>query len=290
MPEGFSTNPRGSVQSFRVRKRLNHGPLPWGEDTMRVAFAEWPDGLLPSGTEWENFAETIQDVKPDLLVTDQLPFGSWLAGTPRFDRGAAGDSVALHAEGVQALASLHLPAVVTSRPAWFGDRLVNEAVVIEGEVVRFLHRKQILPDQEGWREKAWYEPGREGFLTADVLGVRVGVLLCTELMFTERARQYGAAGAELIVVPRSTPEGAPCAPAALMAAVVSGSYVVSSSRVGQTGHGPEFGGRGFAYAPDGSPMAVTSPESTLRVVDIDPGASRRQKCRYPCYLIDPSAA
>jgi N-carbamoylputrescine amidase len=257
---------------------------------MRVAFAEWPDGLTPSGTEWEDFTQAIQDAEPDLLVTDQLPFGPWLAGSPRYDRDAATASVAAHAEGLQALASLHLPSVVTSRPVWFGDKLVNEAVVIEGEVVRFLHRKQVLPDQEGWREKTWFEPGREGFLTADVLGVRVGVLLCTELMFTERARQYGVAGAELIVVPRSTPEEAPCQPAALMAAIVSGSYVISSSRVGQVGHGPEFGGRGFAYGPDGSLLAVTSPERTLHVVEIDPGVSRRQKCRYPCYLTDSSAA
>ncbi len=232
----------------------------------------------------------MQAAEPDLLVTDQLPFRCWLAGAPRFDRNAAAASVELHAEGLDALASLHVPAVVTSRPVWSGDRLVNEGVVIEGDVVRFLHRKQILPDQEGWRESTWYEPGREGFRTADVLGVRIGLLLCTEIMFTERARQYGAAGAELIVVPRSTPAGAPCEPAALMAALVSGCYVISSSRVGQIGHGPEFGGRGFAYAPDGTLLAATSPERPLRVLEIDPGLSRRQKCRYPCYLTDPIPA
>ena len=257
---------------------------------MRVAFAEWPDGFMPSGPAWDALADTIEDAEPDLLVTDQLPFGPWLAASPRYDRVAAGNSVALHAEGIEALAALELPAVVTSRPVWSGDRLVNEGVVIEGDVVRFLHRKQILPDQEGWREKTWFDPGREGFFTADVLGVRLGVLLCTELMFTERARQYGAAGAELIVVPRSTPEGAPCQPAAAMASIVSGCYVVSSSRVGQNGYGPEFGGRGFAYGPDGTLLAETSRAKTLHVIDIDPAVSRRQKCRYPCYLTDPHAA
>ena len=257
---------------------------------MRVAFAEWPDGLLPSGPAWDGLAKALRDAEPDLLVTDQLPFGSWLAASPRYVRGAAEASIALHAEGLEALAALDIPAVVTSRPAWLGDRLVNEGVVIEGDVVRFLHRKQVLPDQEGWRERTWYDPGREGFFTADILGVRVGTLLCTEIMFTERARQYGAAGAELIVVPRSTPAGAPCQPAAVMAAIVSGAYVISSSRVGQSGHGPEFGGRGFAYAPDGSLLAETSPERTICVIEIDAGVARRQKCRYPCYLTDPLPA
>jgi N-carbamoylputrescine amidase len=235
-------------------------------------------------------AAQVQSVEPDLLVTDQLPFGPWLAASPRYDRDAAEASVALHAQGLQALASLDLPAVITSRPVWSGDHLLNEGIVIEGDNVRFLHRKHVLPNQEGWRETQWYQPGREGFQTADVLGVRIGVLLCTELMFTERARQYGAAGAELIVVPRSTPEVSPCQPAAAMAAIVSGSYVVSSSRVGRAGDGPDFGGRGFAFAPDGTLLATTSPERTLQVVEIDTAVSRRQKCRYPCYLAEPAIA
>jgi N-carbamoylputrescine amidase len=256
---------------------------------LRVAFAEWPDGLMPSGPLWDAIASEVQAAQPDLLVTDQLPFGPWLAGSPRFNREAANASVELHREGLQALASLDLPAVITSRPVWSGERLVNECVAIEGDSVRFLHRKQVLPDQEGWRETAWFEPGREGFLTADVLGVRVGVLLCTELMFNEKARLYGAAGAELIAVPRATPEGSPCQVAAAMASIVSGSYVVSSCRVGRIGDGPDFGGLGFAYGPEGALLATTAPGRSVCVIEIDAAVSRRQKSRYPCYLEEPQA-
>lgn len=255
---------------------------------MRVAFAEWPDDLPPTGPAWERIAAAIELAEPDLLVTDQLPFGPWLAAAPRFDRAAAEASIALHAEGLRALASLDVPAVVTTRPVWSEEGLVNEGVVIEGDRVRFLHRKHVLPDQEGWREGRWYQAGREGFLTADVLGVRLGMLICTELMFNEWARHYGAQGAELIVVPRATPAGSPCEVAAAMAAIISGSYVISSSRVGQTGNGPEFGGRGFAFGPDGQLLAATSPEAALRVVEIDTALARRQKRRYPCYLAEPA--
>lgn len=251
---------------------------------MRVGFAEWPDGLMPDGAGWDRLAAAIGLAEPDLLITDQLPFGPWLAATRRFNHGAAVGSVELHAEGLQALAALNIPAVVTSRPVWNEGALVNEGIVIEGGQVRFLHRKHVLPDQEGWRERSWFQPGDEGFLTADVLGVRLGMLICTELMFSEKAREYGHAGAELIVVPRATPADAPCEIAAAMAAVVSGCYVVSSSRVGRAADGPDFGGRGFAFAPDGTLLAATSPGAPVQVVEIDTSLARQQKCAYPCYL------
>ncbi|MBS9478049.1 carbon-nitrogen hydrolase family protein [Ancylobacter sp. VKM B-3255] len=149
-----------------------------------------------------------------------------------------------------------------------------------------MHRKLVLPDQEGWRERTWFRPGRGGPLLADVLGIRVGVLLCTELMFNEMARHLGGDGAELIVVPRATDAPSPCMTAGAMAAIVSGSYVVSSNRVGRAGNNPEFGGPGFAFAPDGALMATTSADENIVVVEIDARAARRQKCRYPCYLAE----
>jgi N-carbamoylputrescine amidase len=58
-----------------------------------------------------------------------------------------------------------------------------------------------------------------------VLGVRVGVLLCTEAMFNERARAYGREGAELIVIPRASGRDIePWKIAGAMASLVSGAY------------------------------------------------------------------
>jgi N-carbamoylputrescine amidase len=71
-----------------------------------------------------------------------------------------------------------------------------------------------------------------------------------------------------------------------MAAIVSGSYVISSNRVGRSAHSPDFGGHGFAYAPDGSLLAETSAERSLLAIDLDPATARRQKSEYPCYVID----
>jgi N-carbamoylputrescine amidase len=72
-----------------------------------------------------------------------------------------------------------------------------------------------------------------------------------------------------------------------MAAIVSGSYVVSSNRVGRAQDEVTFGGGGFAYRPDGSLLAVTSADQPLMVIDVEPGLSARQRATYPCYVVDP---
>jgi len=71
-------------------------------------------------------------------------------------------------------------------------------------------------------------------------------------MFNERVRQYGQQGADLIAVPRATAESVDRWRSACgMAAVVSGSYVASSNRVGRQGNSPSFGGLGLGYMPGG---------------------------------------
>ncbi len=80
-------------------------------------------------------------------------------------------------------------------------------------------------------------------------------------MYNEWARSYGRQGAHLIVVPRASEQSFECRKtAAAMAAIVSGCYVVSSNRVGISGSELEFGGKGFAFAPDGSPEHKASPD------------------------------
>ena len=242
---------------------------------VKCAFVEWPEGLEPAGQQW------------DILITNEMPFGTWIASARQFDEDTARRSIAIHEQGLAALRALGVPAVISSRPVPRAGKLANEAFVIDGDQIRTLHRKQFFPEEEGWYEATWYGGDGSGFVVNDVAGVKVGVLLCTELMFNEHARHYGRVGAELIVVPRATElSHEKWETAASMAAIVSGSYVLSSNRVGKTADSPAFGGRGLAFAPDGSRLAQTSTENPLAIVEIDPALSRRQKAEYPCYVAE----
>ncbi len=46
---------------------------------MRVAFVEWPEGLSTTDRKWSELKESIIAQRPDILLTNEMPFGPWLA-------------------------------------------------------------------------------------------------------------------------------------------------------------------------------------------------------------------
>jgi N-carbamoylputrescine amidase len=252
---------------------------------VRVAFVEWPEALATGGMQWDKLKDSVTAARPDVLVTNELPFGPWLADSSAFSEDAAHLSLRAHEKGLEGLIDLNLPAVISSRPVWNGRRLANEAFVLENGVARPLHRKQYFPNEPGWFESEWYVGDSSGFGVAEMLGIKIGVLLCTEAMFNERARAYGKRRASLIVIPRAS--GADIESwkiAGAMASLVSGAYVVSSNRIGRSRGGTHFGGGGFAYAPQGRLLAVTVPASPVQTMDLDPNMPASAQRAYPCYV------
>ena len=246
---------------------------------------EWLEGLSPEGATWSELERSIAAAHPDILVTNELPFGPWIAEGPTFSGAEANLSIRSHEKGLKGLIDLGVRAVISSRPVRKGSRLANEAFVLEDGAVRPLHRKQYFPNEPGWFESEWYAGDRSGFEVAEILGIRVGVLLCTDAMFNERARAYGKQGASLIAIPRASgTDVEPWKLAGAMASLVSGAYVVSSNRAGPAAGGTVFGGGGFAYAPGGKLLAVTSPTHSVQTFELDPGLAAAAQREYPCYV------
>ena len=252
---------------------------------LRVAFVEWAENLATGSAQWDEVKSSVAAARPDLLVTNELPFGPWLAESDVFSREDAQLSVRAHAQGLQGLIDLNVPAVISSRPVWHGQRLANEAFSLERGVARVLHRKQYFPNERGWYESVWYAGDGSGFTVAEVLEINVGVLLCTDAMFNEHARAYGKQKASLIVIPRATGKGTDSwKVAGAMAALVSGAYVVSSNRIGRAVGGTQFGGGGFAYAPQGRLLAATAPYCPVQTFELNPEMPASAQRDYPCYV------
>ena len=252
---------------------------------LRIAFVEWPEALSTGDTQWSELKKSVTAVRPDILITNELPFGPWLADSAVFSEGEAHLSLRAHGKGLEGLIDFDLPAVISSRPVWNGKRLANEAFVLENGTVRSLHRKQYFPNEPGWFESEWYAGDGSGFGVAELLGIKVGVLLCTEAMFNERARAYGKREASLVVIPRASGVDIESWKiAGAMASLVSGAYVVSSNRVGRSKGGTHFGGGGFAYAPHGRLLAVTAPANPVQTLELDPRLPTFAQRAYPCYV------
>jgi N-carbamoylputrescine amidase len=253
--------------------------------SLRVAFVEWPEALTTDDSQWSLLRYSVVAAHPDILVTNELPFGPWLAESAAFSEHQAALSVGAHEKGLAGLADLGVPAVISSRPVWNGKRLANEAFVLEKGTVRPLHRKQYFPNEPGWFETEWYARESSGFCVAEILGIKVGVLLCTEAMFNEYARTYGKQEASLIVIPRASGVDIKSWKiAGAMTALVSGAYVVSSNRVGRAQGGTRFGGGGFAFAPRGRLFTTTTRANSLQILDFDPRMCRFAQRAYPCYV------
>jgi len=252
---------------------------------LRITFVEWPEALSADHPMWSGLKCSITAMHPDILITNELPFGPWIAETSVFSEDEARLSLRAHEEGLEGLIDLDLPAVISSRPIWTGKRLANEAFVLQNQAVRPLHRKQYFPNEPGWFEGEWYVGDGSGFDTAEVMGIQIGVLLCTDAMFNERARTYGKQEASLIVIPRAS--GVDLEPwkiAGAMASLVSGAYVVSSNRVGTGRGGTRFGGGGYAYGPHGRLLAVTASTHPVQVFELDPAIAKSAQSEYPCYV------
>lgn len=252
---------------------------------LRIAFVEWPEGLSTDHPQWTNLKSSITAARPDILVTNELPFGPWIAESSMFSEDDARLSIREHEKGLEGLIDLDLPAIISSRPVWIGKRLANEAFVVENRAVRALHRKQYFPNEPGWFESEWYAGDDSGFEVAEVLGIKVGVLLCTDAMFNERARAYGRQKASLIVIPRASGTDLESWKiAGAMASLVSGAYVVSSNRVGRGKGGTQFGGGGYAYAPHARLLAVTDATRSVQILELDPTMPESAQREYPCYV------
>jgi N-carbamoylputrescine amidase len=251
---------------------------------LKVGVCQLPDGLLPDHPAWQEFASCVAAERPTMVLLNEMPFGAWIAREETFREESAQASLAAHEEGLHAIRKLPT-AVIGSRPIRGDRKLVNEAFLLADGAYVPIHHKQYFPQEPGFFEDTWFSATQSGFDVTEYDGVRIGVLLCTELMFTEWARHYRRQGAHIIVAPRAS--GASMRhwhASARMAAIVSGCYVLSSNRISNAGSAPSFGGKGLIYSPIGNLLGMTSAAHPLLCVDIDPALVADAQQKYPCYV------
>lgn len=252
---------------------------------MKISVCQLPDEISPGDLAWKRFARRIEREQPDVALLNEMPFGPWVARENVFDDYLAAISIDAHESNLTTLAEL-VTAVISSRPVKSMGRLANEAFLLADGEYQAAHHKHYFPQEPGFFENTWFAAGRPGFDAIEYRGVRFGVLLCTELMFTEWARHYRRQGAHVILCPRAsgTSMGTWDA-AARMAAIASGCYVLSSNRVSRAlGSVPRFGGRGFAYSPTGELICETTEALPLLCVEIDKALVAEAQRNFPCYV------
>ena len=256
---------------------------------MRLAVCEAPAAMAAGDAGWARLADSIKSLQLDLLLLNEMPFGSWVSvGDER--KPEVLDAVQQqHRQGLSHLSELCVPTVLGTYPTNDGHLSVNKAFVwTAASGQKPVHTKQFFPNEGGFFEARWFDRGEMRFEVANAGGLRVGFLICTDVMFNEWARYYGRNGAHVIAVPRATPVGSEerwktmCS----AAAIVSGCYVASSNRAGIDESGLEFAGKGWIFGPSGQMIVETSPEEPVVCAELDLSLVQNAQGEYPCYVED----
>lgn len=240
---------------------------------------------------WPILAAHARAHHSDLVLLPEMAFYPWPFGRRHFDQATWEAAEAAHESWLPRLSELAPAVVAGSRPVTRNGERYNEGFLWSVEHgYSATHDKYYLPDEAGFWEASWYKRGDGRFEVAPLQEAdgapATGFLICTELWFLERARAYGQAGATLLLVPRATEKRTvdKWLAAGRVAAMVAGTYALSSNHYHDHDEPFALGGQGWAIDPEGDVLALTSPSRPFASVEIDLSRAVQARTTYPRYV------
>jgi predicted amidohydrolase len=257
---------------------------------MKATVCELPNEAGPLEGAWAKLCAHVKGQGSDFVLLPEMPFFRWLAQTQNVSSEQWEASVGVHNGWMERFSDLAPATVVSTRPTIAQGIRHNVGYVWEPERGRTdVHAKVYLPNEPGYWEAAWYRRGTKAFEGHETTHGKIGFLICTELWFTQHARQYGKQGVQLLVCPRVTPRStaAKWITGGQVAAVISGAYCLSSNLVGKTSQGGDFAGVGWIIEPEeGQVLGLTSPDQPFLTLELDLSIADGAKHTYPRYVLD----
>ncbi len=255
---------------------------------MKVTVCQWNPDPSTLDDAIAGLKEHIRENGSDFVLVPEMSFSGWLAASPNANEADWKKAVADHDARIADLAGLGAKAVMGTRPIINeqGSRRNQAYVWSQEDGVAGFHDKYYLPDEEDYWEHSWYDRGEKRFDSARLLGMRLGVQICTEMWFFEWARHYAASRVDLLCVPRATPHGSvdKWLAGGQAAAVCSGAYCLSSNLWAPKGEGPSMGGLAWIIDPEGNVLTKTDEHNPFATAEIDLDFARASKKTYPRYV------
>ena len=217
----------------------------------------------------------------DLLIFPEMFLTGYNIGDAVFELAEPADGPS--AAAVEAIARESGVSILYGYPERRGQRVFNSARLIHsarGAIANY--RKTHL---YGTEEKRLFVPG-DDLVTADLDGLKVGILICYDVEFPEAVRALALAGAELIAVPTALIEpfdivSRTLVPARAFENQVCVAYAGMCGREGDLG----YCGLSCIVGPDGRDLARADAGPALLAADIDPAGITTGRKTNP-YLSD----
>ena len=255
---------------------------------MKATVCELPNNWTDSDKYWNLLIQHLEQEQSDLLVLPEMPFFKWVTRYSDVNPDLWEQAVKAHDAWINRLNELPVELIIASKPAIENNQFLNKGFVFTHDKgIIFVHDKYYLPDEPGYYEASWYEKGNGVFNIINIGNLKIGFLICTEIWFTERARQYLKQDVDIIVCPRATPESKVdiWVTGGKAAAIVSGAFCLSSNYNGPNTQEENFGGTGWIIEPErGEVLGTTSLNQEFLTIDIDINDAKNAKTTYPRYV------
>ncbi len=257
---------------------------------MKATVCELPNNWTDSDKYWNLLIQHLEQEQSDLLVLPEMPFSKWVTRYSDVNPDIWEQAVKAHDAWINRLNELPVELIIASKPAIENNQFLNKGFVFTHDKgIIFVHDKYYLPDEPGYYEASWYEKGNGIFDIINIDNLKIGFLICTEIWFTERARQYLKQDVDIIVCPRATPESKVdiWVTGGKAAAIVSGAFCLSSNYNGPNTQEENFGGTGWIIEPErGEVLGTTSLNQEFLTIDIDINDAKNAKTTYPRYVTE----
>jgi N-carbamoylputrescine amidase len=256
---------------------------------MKVTVCELPNEPAALELAWKKLCEHVKERSSEFVLLPEMGFYRWLPHTQDVRPEEWALSVQAHRDWMDRLQDLAPATVASTRPLVDQSMRQNVGYVWDPERgPTDVHTKYYLPDEPGFWEATWYSRGNKEFDSFQTAKAKIGFQICTEIWFTQHAREYGKQGVQLLVCPRATPTETESkwVTGGQVASVVSGSFCLSSNLAGTTAEGCDFAGVGWITEPEGQVLGLTSPNQPFLTLDLDLSIADQAKETYPRYVLD----
>lgn len=223
----------------------------------------------------EKAARQAADAGATLLVTPELGVTSYGGGEAILDLAEPANGPIVNRLGEIARRT---GVAVVAGFAEKADRAVyNSAVYVDGVETPSVYRKSHL---YGDYERQLFTPEAPGTCLFSHRGMSCAMLICYDVEFPENVRRLALAGADMILVPTATPQGASGTfIAEKMIPVRAFENQIFIAYVNNAGHDGAFdyAGRSMIAAPDGSALASAGLSEEFLTADIVPALFARSR-------------
>jgi len=236
---------------------------------MRVGYYQYDPEFGAPKRNLEKVEDSLSGVDADIIVLPELAFtGYFFEDRAELQELAEDISESRTVQGLSILCKDNTFYLVVGFAERYKERLYNTALVIGPSGLLHRYRKLHLFNTE----KEYFDPGDTPLNTIEILGVKVGVMICFDWVFPEVARSLALRGADLLCHP-SNLVLTYCQKTMLTRSLENSVYSVTANRTGKETRprgGLLFTGQSQIVGPDGEVIARSDSEEEAVVLrDID---------------------